>query len=364
MRYMSGSAVLTTRSVDIESFGDLDSLPADAASLFAASGDDLFASRAWYRAVLAHAMPSDSGASLLLCRIDSRPIALFPMRVFAEGRALASLTTPYTCLYHPLLASGLDTRTLEQTFAAFARFCRSWPITRIDALPADWPGLKSCMAAIGAAGLTARQFNHFGNWHEPIECRSWEQYLADRPGQLRETIRRKMRRSNRDPDCRFEVITGGDGLAGGIETFEAVYRRSWKEAEPFPDFNASLMREIAPSGLLRLGTLHIGDTAVAVQLWVVENNRATVLKLAHDEDFKPASPGTVLTALMLRRLIDEERVTEIDFGRGDDEYKRGWAALRRQRIGLVLANPWRARGIAFLGRHAIGRARAALRGAT
>ena len=67
---------------------------------------------------------------------------------------------------------------------------------------------------------------------------------------------------------------------------------------------------------------------------------------------------------MLRRLIDVEGVTEIDFGRGDDEYKRGWATQRRQRIGLVLANPWRARGLAFLGRHAMGRARAALRGAT
>ena len=360
---MNGSAVRITRSASVEPFGDPDTLPPDAASLFPAADDDPFASRAWYRAVVAHAMPEDAAASFLLCRIDGRPVALFPMRVFANGRALASLTTPYTCLYHPLVAGGLDSATLQQAFAAFARFCRAWPIIRIDAMPADWSGLPTCMAAIGAASLTTRRFNHFGNWHEPIEGRSWEQYLAARPGQLRETIRRKLRRSERDPDCRFEVITGGDRLASGIETFEAVYRRSWKEPEPFPDFNAGLMREMAPLGLLRLGILWIGAEAVAVQLWMVERHRATVLKLAHDEAFKPVSPGTVLTALMLRRLIDQEQITELDFGRGDDDYKRGWAAQRRQRIGLVLANPWRAQGIAFLGRHAMGRARAALRGA-
>ena len=359
---MSGSAVYTTRSVSIESFGDLNALPADAAALFAAASDDLFASSAWYRCVLAHGMPADSTASFLLCRTDDRPLALFPMRVFAKGRALANLTTPYTCLYHPPLAARLDSATLEQVFAAFARFCRSWSIIRIDALSADWYALESCMSAIGAASLTARQFNHFGNWFEPIEGRSWAQYLADRPGQLRETIRRKLRRGERDSDCHLEVVIGGEGLAAGIETFEAVYRRSWKEPEPFPDFNAGLMRELAPLGLLRLGILRIGAEAVAVQLWVVERHHATVLKLAHDETRRAFSPGTVLTALMLRRLIDEEAITEIDFGRGDDEYKRGWAMLRRQRVGLVLANPWRARGIAFLGRHAIGRARAALLG--
>jgi CelD/BcsL family acetyltransferase involved in cellulose biosynthesis len=67
-----------------------------------------------------------------------------------------------------------------------------------------------------------------------------------------------------------------------------VYRRSWKEPEPFPDFNAALMRALAPLGMLRLGVLHVGETAAAAQLWVVEKHRATVLKLAHDEAFKAA----------------------------------------------------------------------------
>jgi CelD/BcsL family acetyltransferase involved in cellulose biosynthesis len=86
-----------------------------------------------------------------------------------------------------------------------------------------------------------------------------------------------------------------------------------------------------------------------------------VLKLAHDEAFKAHSPGTVLTALMLRRLLDQEHVARIDFGRGDDAYKQGWATKRRQRIGVLLVNPWRASGMAALARHALGRVRTALR---
>jgi hypothetical protein len=37
-------------------------------------------------------------------------------------------------------------------------------------------------------------------------------------------------------------------------------------------------------------------------------------------------------------------------------------ADRRQRIGVVLVNPRQSRGLAFLARHALGRARRALRG--
>jgi CelD/BcsL family acetyltransferase involved in cellulose biosynthesis len=63
---------------------------------------------------------------------------------------------------------------------------------------------------------------------------------------------------------------------------------------------------------------------------------------------------------MLRHLLDTEHVGRIDFGRGDDTYKQGWATQRRQRIGLLLVNPWRVTGAIALLRHAGGRVRAAL----
>lgn len=318
---------------------------ADAAGYFRSARDDLFGSLTWYQTVLAHGM-SDA----TMARFFASGSALFPMQVSDRGREFASLTTPYTCRWQPL-AEG------QSAFTQFARACRTWPVTRLDALPADWPHCATCIAAASEAGLAVRRFDHFGNWSEDVRGQTWASYLAARPGQLRETIRRRLRGEHA-----FELIESGERLEAGIAAFETVYERSWKEPEPFPLFNAALMRAVAPLGLLRLGILRIGDTAAAAQIWVVERDRATVLKLAHDELFTSASPGTMLTALMLQRLIDEEHVPEIDFGRGDDRYKSAWARERRQRIGLVLVNPRHPRGMAFLGRHALGRARAALRG--
>jgi CelD/BcsL family acetyltransferase involved in cellulose biosynthesis len=49
---------------------------------------------------------------------------------------------------------------------------------------------------------------------------------------------------------------------------------------------------------------------------------------------------------MLERLLDEERIAELDLGAGDDPYKRLWATRRRERIGLVAFDPLTWRGAA------------------
>jgi CelD/BcsL family acetyltransferase involved in cellulose biosynthesis len=91
---------------------------------------------------------------------------------------------------------------------------------------------------------------------------------------------------------------------------------------------------------------------------VVRNGTATVLKLAYDTAEKASSPGTVLTGLMIKHLMTQETLTGLDFGRGDDSYKRDWTGSRRQRSGLVLAYPRDPAGLMAIARHAAGRMRA------
>jgi CelD/BcsL family acetyltransferase involved in cellulose biosynthesis len=332
-------------------------LPAEAVALL----DDapgIFAGRTWWDVVLAHAMPTGAAASFVVVRFAERVVALLPM--LRTGRRLGGLTTPYTCEYKPLVAAGLDRPTRIAAMAAFGAQCRSYGVVRLDALPAEWEGLADLQEGARQTGLVTLRFDHFGNWYEDVAGLDWSAYLQRRTGALRETIRRRLRRAERLAVARFALFTRPDEMDQATASFEAVYRRSWKDAEPFPSFNTALMRAMAEAGLLRCGVWSIGAEAVAVQLWVVRDGHAIVLKLAHDESFKAHSPGTVLTALMLRHLLDREHVVRIDFGRGDDAYKQGWATQRRQRIGLLLVNPWRLSGMAALARHAIGRARRAI----
>ena len=336
----------------VQAWDDVDALGPEWDALFAA-GPDVQCSRAWFRASAGAALPPGSAARFVGLLDGDGPAGLVPMRV-GPGADWCSLTTPYTCLFQPLLRSDAGDGLARRVGAAFGRLARGWPVTRLEAMDASWPKMGRFRSGLAAAGLVSASFAHFGNWYSKVPDGSWEAYLAERPSELCATIRRKSRAVGRDPALRLELVRDPAALGPALAAYEAVYARSWKEPEPFPGFNRALFAGLGASGRLRVGLMWAGETAVAAQYWTVFRGRATLLKLAHDEAARSVSPGTVLTAYAIRCLIEQDGAEEIDFGRGDDAYKRNWADGRRQRSGLLAFNPLRLRGALGLGRQGAG----------
>lgn len=324
-------------------------------ALFAA-GPGVQSRRAWFEATEAAALPA--GAQPLWLAVTERgaPAALLPL-MRLPGGTLMSLTSPYTVLFQPLLAPGTD------PFAAglaLGRHLRHWPMTRLEALDPGWAALPPFLAGLRRAGLAGLRFDHFGNWHETLGEGGWDGYLEAREGSLRSTVRRRLRAAEKMPELRHEIAREPEDIGTALAAYEAVYARSWKDEEPFPSFNPVLLPLLAQAGVLRLAVLWRGALPIAAQYWTVDGEVATVLKLAHDEAAKGLSPGTVLTAVMIRALL-AEGVRALDFGRGDDPYKQGWVRERRQRVGVLLVAPWRLDGALVLARHWLGVARRRVR---
>jgi len=313
---------------------------------------DFFATRAWYDTILAHALPDGSEPLAVLC--NAGQTVLLPLLRF--GGRLTSLTTPYSLSWRPLSVPGSDAAALAAAGRDLGRLLRKRPPVVLEALEEGRADFGAILNGVREAGLVPVRYRHFGNWHEVLTPDlSWEDYLASRPPALRTTIRRKLARAARE--MWFERITApGPALDAGIAAYVDVRARSWKPFEPFPDFDAALMRRAAALGLLRLGVLRGREDgrAVAAQYWITSGGRAWLLKLAHAEASRAASPGTVLTAMMIRLLLEEDRVQELDFGRGDDTYKRLWVGRRRQRYGTILADPRTPGGALVLARQAAG----------
>lgn len=122
--------------------------------------------------------------------------------------------------------------------------------------------------------------------------------------------------------------------------YEEIYAQSWKPSEGSPEFRRRFAEAEGKAGRLRLAVGHAeidGVTrAVAAQFWTVEGGTAYIHKLAHIEAAKPLSPGTALSAALFEEVIDRDHVTLVDFGTGDDGYKRDWMEFQRPRYRLSM----------------------------
>jgi hypothetical protein len=342
-------------------------LPPDAQALFADSAarlsvDDFYSSLAWYDLLCRTAGPNKAAHGFLLLRHEGRALAVLPLWRMANN-AWHGLTSPYTCLFAPLMASDLDDQLIRQLGCVVAEALRNLRggDLRLDCLAADWPPLISFCAGLRDGGLVVLRFAHFGNWYSQIDLEGqpalWRFYQTQLGGALRETIRRRTARVQRDGGFRFSMVQGGADLPDAMRAFAVVYAKSWKHAEPHPAFNAEMMALCAAQGRLRLAVLWHRDAAVAVQYWLVSGGVAQVLKLAHLPDYEVFSPGTVLTAWAIAQILDTGSIHTLDFGRGDDDYKQLWVKQRRERIGIIAANPRQRQGLILIIRHAAGRLR-------
>ena len=241
---------------------------------------------------------------------------------------LMALANYYSFRVGPILSPGADAPAL---IAAIASDLASHT-ARISLAPMGDEAGETCLVAEAfarAGWFVAREIcdtNHFLD----VAGRSFATYLATRPGPLRNTLKRKGKKVT----C--AVFTAFDEPAWAA--YEAIYAQSWKPREGAPDFLRQFAAQEGAAGRLRLGLARAADTGapLAAQLWTVEAGTAFIHKLAYIETAKPLSPGTSLSAALMAHVLDIDRVTQVDFGTGDDPYKADWMESCRPRYRLTM----------------------------
>ncbi|MBU6207030.1 MAG: GNAT family N-acetyltransferase [Alphaproteobacteria bacterium] len=305
----------------------------------------LFDRLTWFKLLWIH---NDIGARPLIARSWAQGARCWLFLAEQKRGQATALANYYTLAFRPVFTGGEENGTRHALLVALARRLRH------GSLRLHHISLAPVPVADGSADLIARAFRTAGwhvyermatmNWTLNVNGRSFDDYWAERPGELRATLSRKSKKSDLGVEIHKQIIPEL------WAEYESIYAESWKPAEGSIEFLHAFAKNEARYGALRLGIARHEGAAVAAQLWTIEPGvggpRAIIHKLAYRQSAAELSPGTILTAAMFRHVIDEDKVALIDYGTGDEAYKADWMEERNPLMQIDCYNPRRLAGLA------------------
>ncbi len=268
----------------------------------------------WFRLIHRHCAPH---SRVLAVRTRSEHSDCWLVLAHQDDEALVSLSNWYSFSFRPIFTGAPSDETKLKLLTAAAQRLRDKAASIVlEPLPESDRALVE--TSFRRAGW--RVFSKVKTLNHTLDTDGMDfaTYWAERPGALKSTVKRKAKKNI----VTLELFDRFD--ADAWAAYEEVYAQSWKPEEGHPEFLRALAEQEGAAGALRLGIARIEGRPVAAQMWTTDHGVANIHKLAHVEDSDKASPGTLLSYAMFEHAFDRDHVGTIDFGTGDDAYKRDW----------------------------------------
>jgi hypothetical protein len=306
----------------------------------------------WLREFEARLLKSNEQPCYVVVADDEQPRLMLPLIIethrwlrVAKVRSMANF---YTNIYAPVTSAGFeadDPAAIAQTLTDY--LVDSFPraaLIELSPLRGETRLYAAMIDAFAAHGYATRRFARTTNWHEPFTAApSYDAYLAQRPGQLRSTLKRKSRLLERETQARIDITGPGGDRDTALSDFERVYADSWKPEESHPEFIRAVMKNLIAADRARAGILYVDEEPAAAQIWLRIGDHWGVFKLSYRPRFAKYSVGSLLTAAMIEEFLRMPDTRCIDFLSGDDAYKADWVSVKGEHWGFECINtrsPW------------------------
>lgn len=264
-----------------------------------------------------------------------------------QGSKMRSLVSFYSSLataYCNDLA-----RRREYLGALFEHILSSRTFDVIDLTPLDTS--DSLISILSDAKRAHSLYFRFNNWY--CQVNDFESYWNQRPSKLKNTVKRKANQVAKKFQYGCEVVTEMDRLPYALAQYKKIYEASWKGEEYSYEFINEACIVACQNNNLRLGLVTLDGKVVAAQIWFLKGKTASIFKLCYDPEYRNLSVGSLLTHALFEHLIVQDRVTQIDYGMGDEAYKSDWMTSVRPRVGCLVYNRTRPGGFLAWLRHKV-----------
>lgn len=314
------------------SYSHWEQLPASANQLFLeAEQQSMFLSRQWFETITQHSIDNNQHLILFGVVHMDRLLAILPMITSPQG-SLHSLSSRFTSFYSLLIAKNSPQEAVLNCLAQGISEQEAHLI-QLDPVDEHEEKVLQLNRALQNYGFSHYPYFRFYNWLHIVKGQSFAEYIEQRPAMLRNTLKRKRRKLQREYQVDIVLHTEFN-VEQAFNEYQKVYQASWKANEFFADFTPALVKQFNQSGWLRLAILSVDQQPIAAQIWFVVHSKANIYRLVYDKKWKKYSPGSILTEHMMQYVIETDKVTEIDFLTGNERYKQDWMSVRKERAGI------------------------------
>ena len=249
-------------------------------------------------------------------------------------------------VYSPVKSfiSGDSTLNLKEFYLFniiryFYNNATDWDVIDLYPLSEHEQNVNVLLKVIKKAGCQNRYQPYSTSFFSRTLASTGDDYINTRSAATRQNLRRRKRGLEKLGDLEFRMIASPKNIDQYIEYYYQVYARSWKKREEVgPTFHGDLAKLAADKGWLRLGMLFFDNIPIAAEFCILSDSAAVFLKIAYDEGFRKYGPGNIVMSETIKHMIDNDSITKIDLGLGDEAYKRSWVDQEREMSRLMLFN--------------------------
>ena len=294
----------------------------------------------WYAAFFTHLRPADEPLGVIELQHGDRCVGLFPyhrQRIRKGGIELKVLCLPASP--HLILADAVLSDTVEARAAIRAiRRCLAqegigWHALLLPNVREDSHAMRLAHTLGGRAIVRPAGGSRYFDATRP-----YAELSGRFAGQLRKNLRKGMKRLEQSGAVEFLCIRSGDArMPWAFEGFLALEASGWKgEAgtgsaialnEGIASFYRDLIRADGKELRAEINLLCLKGAPIAGQFATVCRSHRSIHKIAYDESFEHASPGTVLMARALEHSCEDEAIESLSLVT-DMPWMRDWNASR------------------------------------
>ena len=250
-------------------------------------------------------------------------------------------------------ATGDVEGDLDQVFGRLAALGGEFDLCAVSSVPCDGPLWRYFGGGQRRrCGFSLRRTTFKGAIVRQLRLQgSFEDYLQTMKRKTRYNLNRSVKKfiEATGGTARFSTISEPGQVASFLRDLDCVYARSW-QARTFgyqprhtPREEARLL-EAARHGWLRSYLLACEQGPVAFVLGFQYDGVYDYHEIGFDSDWRAHSPGNVLNMYLLEDLFARDRPQVLDFGFGENDYKRIFGNHAFEASNIYLLKPGINRG--------------------